>query len=288
MDVNGVVTHGAQVAEADAHELVALHHERRRAWIGLAVEGEHVELEHLVGVGTSRPRQHLPFARQQREVAIGAAFGGHARMNHEHPHHAERLLRHFVAMRVVHVRAMLPQRELVAERLAGGDGRLTEPRNAIHPRGEQNAVPVHTRGRGERVGHVDAHAIALHRFDGGSRRAAVESPALRSQTGGKLVLDRFGNEVKHLHAVHDGERQRGAVGGDDRGIVAPRATWRVHGAPVVRHRGARQRGGGGGQPQQGAAGHGAHARGQQGASVHRRDIVQVIGHGSEVPTARSS
>lgn len=53
-------------------------------------------------------------------------------MNYEQSHQAESHLRHLVVMRVIHVRAVLLQGELVLECLAGLDRRLRKSTDTVH------------------------------------------------------------------------------------------------------------------------------------------------------------
>lgn len=67
-----------------------------------------VEVRHLLRVGSARARFDGPFAEQQGEVAVDRRIGALARVDDEQAHEAHPHLSHFVEVRVVHVRAVLP------------------------------------------------------------------------------------------------------------------------------------------------------------------------------------
>jgi hypothetical protein len=71
----------------------------------LAVEGEDVEVAHLVRVGALGADVELPLVGHQHEVAVDARAGRALRVDDQHADHAERDLRHLVVVRVVHERA---------------------------------------------------------------------------------------------------------------------------------------------------------------------------------------
>jgi hypothetical protein len=54
VQVDRVVVHGAQVAEAQAHALAELRDERRVPGKARALSVEHVEVRHLVRIGPAR------------------------------------------------------------------------------------------------------------------------------------------------------------------------------------------------------------------------------------------
>src|SRR5436305_237063 len=82
-----------------------------------------------------------------------------------------------VVVRVVHERAVLGERELVAERLAGLDRPLRQAADAVHAVRDVDPVPVDCRRRREAVRDVDAHAVALDRLDRRPVDLAVVAPA---------------------------------------------------------------------------------------------------------------
>ena len=73
VQVDRVVVHRAQVAEADAHALARFDDQRRGAGERLAVEREHVEVGHLDRVRPARAGVDLPLVQHEREVAVDAA-----------------------------------------------------------------------------------------------------------------------------------------------------------------------------------------------------------------------
>ena len=91
-------------------------------------------------------------------------------------------------MRVIHVGAVLPQRELVFESLARFDHRLRQSGDAVHAVGQKDSVPMNARCRRQSVRHVDPHAIAFDSFDRRSVHPAIEAPAKRLQSWSELVF----------------------------------------------------------------------------------------------------
>src|ERR1041384_8026421 len=71
---------------------------------------------------------------------------------------------------------------------------------------------MHRGGGGELVGHIDAHAVPFHGFDGRTVHAAVVSPTARLQARCQLVLHLLGDQMVDLHAVDHLPRQGDAVG----------------------------------------------------------------------------
>ena len=155
----------------------------------------------------------------KREIAIDAVLRI-ARMNDEQSHQAERHLRHLVVMRVIHVRAVLPEREFVFECLARFDHRLRQPADAVHSVRQNDSVPVNARRRGQFVRHVNADAIAFDRFDCRSVHPTIEAPAKRLQSGSELVFHFLSDEMIDLHAIDDLPRQRNVVRRDYRRVIA--------------------------------------------------------------------
>ena len=160
------------------------------------------------------------------------------RVDDEHPQQPQTLLGHAVVMGVVHEGAALAQRPLVPEGLARRDGALGETAHSVHAARQVHAVPVHGGGRGQPVGDVNTHPLALDRLDDGGVHTAAVAPALGPETRGKFMVERLGHEMEHLHAVDDLEGQRGPVRNDHRLVIFPwqaRRQWRhVHWAAAVR------------------------------------------------------
>ena len=123
MHVDRVIPHG-QIADANAH---ALTRARNKGFDGrkhLAVEGPQIEVLHDGRVGAIGTRMQRPVVQQYGVVAVDGFRLATVRMNDEHAHHAYSQLHHLICVRVVHVRAVLTQRELVGEGFAGLDMRL--------------------------------------------------------------------------------------------------------------------------------------------------------------------
>ena len=208
------------VAEADAHPISRLGDQRRRARERPAVEGEEVEVGHDVRVRVGAPRPDEPFVQEDREVPVDhlrALLG----MDDEEPHGPEPDLDHLVAVRVVHLSPVLLERELVGERVAGGDVPLVEPAHTVHAARQDNAVPV-DRGRlRELVRDQDTDPIALNRLDRRPGRLPVVTPGVHDHAGSDFVPAGFNGEPEHLDAVLHREGQRAAVRRDHRRVGQP-------------------------------------------------------------------
>ena len=117
MHVNRVMAHRSQVNQPDANVITELCHH----WFGggkcFCIKRENVEVGHLIWIGPLRTDDQLPFVRHEHEIAIRPRTFGIARMNDEWPDGAERHLRHLIMMRVIHLGAVLAQRELIFEGL---------------------------------------------------------------------------------------------------------------------------------------------------------------------------
>src|SRR5690606_38566862 len=107
VQVNGVMAHRTGVGQSNANSFSQLNDQRFGAWKGPGVKREHVEVEHLIRIGTTRADNDLPLVQHKREIPIWSWRLGGSRMNYEQPHLAQCHLCHFIVMRVVHVSAML-------------------------------------------------------------------------------------------------------------------------------------------------------------------------------------
>ena len=223
-----------EIADADPHALPAPHDQRIDRRKHLRVERPQVEVRHHRGIGPIGARVHGPAVQQEGEIALDRRVRGVARMDDEQPHHAGRQLHDLVGVRVVHVRAVLAQRELVGPGLAGLDVRLRQPADAVHPAGQQDAVPVDAGVLGQAVRHEDAHAVAFERLDRRTRRRAVVTPGLHPGAGRELVFDLLRDEVELLHAVDAAPGKRTPI--ERRDARSCGIAWR-------RSRGRRHRGG---------------------------------------------
>ena len=141
-------------------------------------------------------------------------------MDHDHPGHPKRHLRHLVVMRVVHQRAVLPEGPLVNEGLARLNGFLRESADAIHATRQQHAVPVDGRGGRQFVGDVNADAVAFDGFDHRTMHHAVVAPTIRHQPRSEFVSrDFLRDQVKDLHPIDDRPGQDLAVGNHHRLVM---------------------------------------------------------------------
>src|SRR5262245_38981574 len=107
-------------------------------------------------------------------------------MNDEQAHHAQSHLSHLIMMRVIHMRAVLAESELVFECLARLNCLLVQPRYAIHAIWQKNSVPVHRGGRGQSVRYVNANAVAFDCFNRWTVNLAVVAPAIRDKSRRKF------------------------------------------------------------------------------------------------------
>ena len=237
-----MIVHG-QIADADAHALATAGDNRIDRREHLGVEGPEVEFSHHRGIRPPGARMQRPVVQQQGVVAVDALRLGLPRMNDEQPHHAYRHLHHLIGMRVVHVGAVLAQRELVDIGFAGLDVRLAQATHTIHARGQIDAVPVDGGVLGQAIGHQDAHPIAFVDFDRRPRRAAVVTPALGAGARRKFVFDFFRHQVEFLDPVFHLMGQGPAIQRAHLGMAAW-ATGSGFGQRRGRH-GRRQRGGAG-------------------------------------------
>jgi len=98
-----------------------------------------VEVEHHRRIGAVGAGMYRPLVQHDGEVAIDRGFSGLPGMDDEHPHHADRHLKHLVGVRVVHKGAVLAKRVLVGVGLSLLDMRLDKPADAVHAVGDMIA-----------------------------------------------------------------------------------------------------------------------------------------------------
>src|SRR5207248_9266212 len=103
-------------------------------------------------------------AQHESEVAINTILRL-TRMNYEQTHQTKSHLRHFIVMGVIHVRAVLPESELILKRLTRLDRRLRQAADAIHSVGQNDSVPMNTCCSRLLVGDVVSDSIYFDRFD---------------------------------------------------------------------------------------------------------------------------
>ena len=118
VQVNRMMFHYRDAGDANANAIAQLCHHRFRRRENFRVKSEDVEVCHLVRIRSRCAGVESPLAEHEREIPVRTLLFWPTRMNDEQAHCAERHLGHLIAMRVVHVRPMLTQCELVAERLA--------------------------------------------------------------------------------------------------------------------------------------------------------------------------
>ena len=153
-------------------------------------------------------------------------------MDDEEPDHPHQLLHRHV--RVVEERAVLLQRELERVAAAGRDGVEAEPGHAVDVGRDLEPVPVRGEDLGQAVLDDDAHPVTFGALDGRAGHRPVEPPRIDIAAGEEGGPHRLGNEVEHLHAAVESERQRRHVGRLDanrhaagrRRQRAPRGDWR--------------------------------------------------------------
>ena len=145
-------------------------------------------------------------------------------MKDEQAHHPHRLLHHLVEVRVIHVRPVLLDRELVLEGLARFDSGLIQAGHAVHPVRKDHAVPMHRGGLRETILDVDAEPVALHRLDGRAGRLSVVAPAVDLQARRELAYDGFGDQMKGLPTVFEPPGKRRSVGRYHRRVLADTLT----------------------------------------------------------------
>jgi hypothetical protein len=96
--------------------VAAFGHQRCSAGKSLRVHGKDVEVRLLNGVGTAGTRVNAPLVEEDGKIPVRSTRRI-AGVNDEQPLQAQRHLDHLVEVRVVHMGAMLSQRELIRERL---------------------------------------------------------------------------------------------------------------------------------------------------------------------------
>ena len=153
VQVDRVVVHRAQVAEADAHALAGLDDAAARCR-GTPCALNVSTLKSVISFGSGRARAglDLPLAEHEREVAVDAAAPRGSRgWTTNMPIMPERHLRHLVEVRVVHERAVLAERELVLERLARRIARWVSPPTPSMPFGRSTPCQCTVVGAGSRL-----------------------------------------------------------------------------------------------------------------------------------------
>src|SRR5438552_7718324 len=119
-----MVLHHRDAGDADTHAIAQLCHHRFRGRENFRVKSKDVEVCHLVRIRPGCASVESPLVEHEREVTIWPLVPWTAWMNDEQSHSAQCHLRHLIAMRVIHLRPVLTQGELVAERLARLNGLL--------------------------------------------------------------------------------------------------------------------------------------------------------------------
>ena len=84
------------------------------------------------GFGREVPTSIRHSDEHKRKIPVRPLFLRPPRVDDEEPHRAKRHLRHFVVVRVIHVRSVLAKRELVAERFTRLDNVLGEASDSVH------------------------------------------------------------------------------------------------------------------------------------------------------------
>src|ERR1700682_3565911 len=88
--------------------------------------------------------------------------------------------------------------ELVDVSSSRRDGLLADPRHAVLPDRNLQAVPVHGGGLRQMVFKNHPNAVALLDLDGRSRAASVVAPDVNGLEGRDLALHQFGGELENL------------------------------------------------------------------------------------------
>src|SRR6266446_10003539 len=133
-----MVIHRTQIDEANQTSITKLRYHRFCPRKNASVHRENIEISHLIWIRTHRADINAPFAQHESEVAINT-ISRLTRMNYEQTHQTKSHLRHLVMMGMIHVRAVLPESELILERLTRFDRRLCETTDAIHSVRQNNS-----------------------------------------------------------------------------------------------------------------------------------------------------
>src|SRR5438874_4660662 len=136
-----MVIHRTQIDEANPNSITKLRYHRLCPRKNASIHREDIEIRHLIWIRAHRADINTPFAQHQSEIAINTILRL-TRMNYEQTHQTKSHLRHFIMMGVIHVRAVLPESELILERLTRLDRRLCEAADAIHSVRQNNPVPM--------------------------------------------------------------------------------------------------------------------------------------------------
>src|SRR5262247_3452702 len=127
-------------------------------------------------------------------------------MDDEHSNHAHSHLRHLVMMRVEHLCAVLPQRELVFNCFSSFDVRLCESTDTVHAIGKIKPMPVNGCGYSQPIGYIDSHPLAFDGLNRGTVHTSVESPTFVDQTRLELMSDFLCDEMKNFNVINDFKR----------------------------------------------------------------------------------
>src|SRR5438477_2601399 len=103
---------------------------------------------------------------QYRKVSIHLRAHGSSGMDNEKPREPKGLLGHGVMVGVVHVSPILKEGKFIDVGLSRWDGRVREPADAIHSRGNDHPMPMDCCRRWQFIGNVNANSIPLNRLDG--------------------------------------------------------------------------------------------------------------------------
>ncbi len=136
MQMDGMVIHLTQVADANPDFIACFTHQRLGGRKTFTVDREHVEIAHFQGVRPRGSSLNGPFAEHEDKVPIDVVFRlGMARVHDKHADEPHAFLGHGVVVGVVHIGAVLPEGPFVFKRLTWFDAGVAEPTDAIHAHG---------------------------------------------------------------------------------------------------------------------------------------------------------
>ena len=118
VQMDRMMIHGAQVAEADPHSITRLSHQSLGARIAACIHRQDIEVAHLIGVGPGGPRVDPPLAQHDGEITIHAVRRTRVSgMDDNHPHQSHAHLRHLIVVGVIHEGSVLAECPFVFVRL---------------------------------------------------------------------------------------------------------------------------------------------------------------------------
>src|SRR5690349_429075 len=186
----------AEVGETYSYPLTQFDDQRVSSRPDPAIESEDVEISHHIGIRGEGPRANRPFLKKDEEMPIDRLGISIPRMDDEKTLHAHRHLDHLIRMRVIHLRPVLVQSELIGISFTRGNVFLSHTADSIHSVRRKDTMPVHGSWFGQFVSHQNANAIAFHCLNCRTGALTIVTPAVHCHAWSKFTSHRFGHKVK--------------------------------------------------------------------------------------------